>query len=152
LLKTEFAVVLLDVCMPNIDGFELASADPQSPALRAHRNHLHLGHPADQSRSDQGYERWCVDYVSVPVVPTAARTPSHLADLYRKTAALEQINRQLEQRVAERTADRTRPSRTQALQKGVAALRSRKDEFPRCSRMSCAIAGRRSVLRSTSGA
>ena len=53
----------------------------------------------------RGYECGAVDYVPVPVVPEILRAKvSVFADLYRKTRALERLNSELEQRVAERTA------------------------------------------------
>ena len=53
LLKKDIAIVLCDVCMPELDGFELARDDPQSSSLSAHRNHFCLCHRADRPRSYQ---------------------------------------------------------------------------------------------------
>ena len=54
----------------------------------------------------KGYEHGAVDYISVPVIPELLRAKvSVFAELYRKTQQLERLNRELEQRVAERTAE-----------------------------------------------
>ena len=54
----------------------------------------------------KGYERGAVDYISVPVVPELLRAKvSVFAELHRKTRQLEALNRELEQRVAERTEE-----------------------------------------------
>jgi two-component sensor histidine kinase/DNA-binding response OmpR family regulator len=54
----------------------------------------------------RGYEMGAVDYVPVPVVPEVLRAKVRVfADLYRKTRQLEQLNSELERRVAERTAE-----------------------------------------------
>src|SRR5882724_794497 len=131
LLKTEFAVVLLDVCMPNIDGFELASLIRSHP--RCERTAIIFISAIQQTNLDQikGYESGAVDYLSVPVVPELLRARVRIfADLYRKTAALEQINRQLEQRVAERTADLERDlAERKRLQEALQHSDRRKDEF-----------------------
>ena len=42
LLKSEVAVVLMDVSMPEMDGFELADYDASAPALSGDANHLCL--------------------------------------------------------------------------------------------------------------
>ena len=53
----------------------------------------------------RGYQAGAVDYVPVPVVPELLRAKVRVfAELYRKTRQLEQLNAELEQRVAERTA------------------------------------------------
>src|SRR5207245_5333791 len=63
----------------------------------------------------KGYERGAVDYISVPVIPDLLRAKvSIFAELHRKTYQLETLNRGLEQRVAERTAELER--RAEALQ------------------------------------
>ncbi len=54
----------------------------------------------------KGYEAGAVDYVPVPVVPDLLRAKVRVfAELHRKTRELERLNAELEQRVAERTAE-----------------------------------------------
>ena len=54
----------------------------------------------------RAYEMGAVDYVPVPVIPEVLRAKVKIfAELYRKTRQLEQLNRELERRVAERTAE-----------------------------------------------
>ena len=106
LLKNEIAVVLIDVCMPDTDGFELAAMIRDHPRFQQtaiifisailHNDMDHL----------RGYEMGAVDYVPVPIVPEVLRAKVRVfVDLYRKTRQLEQLNRGLEARVAERTAE-----------------------------------------------
>ena len=106
LLRQEIAVVLIDVVMPDLDGFELAAM------IREHPRFSHIAiifvSAIQMSEPDflRGYEAGAVDYVPVPVVPELLRAKVRVfADLYRKTRQLEQLNLQLEQRVAERTAE-----------------------------------------------
>src|SRR6185437_15091006 len=54
----------------------------------------------------RGYEAGAVDYLPVPLVPELMRAKVRVfAELYRKTRELEQLNAELESRVAERTAE-----------------------------------------------
>jgi PAS domain S-box-containing protein len=54
----------------------------------------------------RAYEMGAVDYVPVPVIPEVLRAKVKIfSELYRKTRQLEQLNRELERRVAERTAE-----------------------------------------------
>ena len=106
LLKNEVAVVLIDVCMPELDGFELAAMIREHP--RFHKtaiifiSAIHLT-DVDQLR---GYEMGAVDYVPVPVVPEVLRAKVRVfAELFRKTRELERLNATLERHVAERTAE-----------------------------------------------
>src|SRR6185369_9681108 len=105
LLKIEFAVVLIDVNMPEMDGFELASIIREHPRYQKTAIIFVSGiHLSDLDRL-KGYECGAVDYVSVPIVPEILRAKvSVFADLYRKTHQLERLNSELEQRVQERTA------------------------------------------------
>jgi signal transduction histidine kinase/ActR/RegA family two-component response regulator len=105
LLKTEIAVVLMDVCMPEIDGFELASLIRDHPRFRQTAIIFVSGvHLTDLDRL-KGYECGAVDYLPVPIVPEILRAKVNVfVDLYRKTRALERLNLELEQRVAQRTA------------------------------------------------
>ncbi len=124
LLKNEIAVVLVDVCMPHFDGYELAAMIRQHP--RFQQTSIIFVSAILMTDLDRlrGYESGGVDYVPVPVVPEILRAKvSVFADLYRKTRALGRLNTELEARVAERTA---------ALEATTAALQEadqRKDEF-----------------------
>jgi signal transduction histidine kinase len=106
LLKHDVAVVLVDVCMPGLDGFELAAMIRKHP--RFQRTAIILVsaiHFTDIDRM-KGYESGAVDYVSVPVIPEVLRAKvTVFSDLYRKTQQLEALNRTLEERVRERTAE-----------------------------------------------
>ncbi len=106
LLKTDVAVVLMDVSMPELDGFELASMIRQHPRFqRTAIIFISAVRLTDLDRL-KGYEHGAVDYVSVPVVPELLRAKvSIFAELHRKTRQLETLNRELEQRVGERTQE-----------------------------------------------
>src|ERR1700693_2368038 len=106
LLKNEIALVLIDVCMPDLDGFELAAMIREHPRFEATAiifvSAIMMTYP-DQLR---GYKLGGVDYVPVPVVPELLRAKVRVfVDLYRKTRQLEQFNADLERRVEERTAE-----------------------------------------------
>jgi len=96
LLKEDIAVVLMDVSMPEIDGFELADMIRQHPRFQKTAIIFISGvHLTDLDRL-KGYERGAVDYLSVPVNPELLRAKvSVFADLHRKTHQLELLNRQL---------------------------------------------------------
>ena len=106
LLKTEIAVVLVDVCMPGFDGFELAAMIREHPRCqRTAIIFISAIHLADVDLM-RGYQMGAVDYVPVPIIPDLLRAKVKVfVELYRKTKQLEQLNSELEQRVAERTAE-----------------------------------------------
>ena len=106
LLKNDVAVVLMDVSMPEMDGFELAEMICQHPRFkRTAIIFVSAVHLTDIDRL-KGYQRGAVDYITVPVVPELLRAKvSVFAELHRKTHQLERLNRELEQRVAERTEE-----------------------------------------------
>src|SRR5499426_1757392 len=106
LLKIDVAVLLVDVCMPDLDGFELAAMVREHPRFQQTAiifvSAIHL---SDIDRL-KGYEMGAVDYVPVPVVPELLRAKVKVfAELFRKTRQLEQLNADLERRVEERTAE-----------------------------------------------
>jgi PAS domain S-box-containing protein len=115
LLKSDVAVILVDVCMPDLDGFELAKMIREHP--RFHKIPIIFVSAVLMSEADylRGYEAGAVDYLSVPVVPELLRAKVKVfVELFRKTRELQQLNQDLEIRVAERTA---------ALEKAAAVLR-----------------------------
>src|SRR5688572_6906869 len=106
LLKNDITIVLMDVSMPEFDGFELAEIIRQHP--RYQKTAIIFVSAVNVSDVDRikGYESGAVDYVSVPVVPELLRAKvAVFAELYRKTRESERLNRELEQRVNERTAE-----------------------------------------------
>ncbi len=73
LLKTDIAVVLMDVSMPEIDGFELADMIRQHPRFQKTAIiFISAVHLTDLDRL-KGYQRGAVDYISVPVIPELLR-------------------------------------------------------------------------------
>lgn len=94
LLRQEFALVLLDVSMPGLDGFETAQLIHQHP--RFNSIPLIFVTSAHSSELDRlhGYELGAVDCVHVPIVPQILRSKvSVLVELYRKRAELQALNR-----------------------------------------------------------
>jgi PAS domain S-box-containing protein len=105
LLKNDVAVVLVDVCMPELDGFELARLLRNHP--RYEKTAIIFISAIQNSDIDRvrGYETGAVDYVPVPVVPQILRAKVKIfVELWRKTRQLECLNAELEHRVRERTA------------------------------------------------
>jgi PAS domain S-box-containing protein len=106
LLRSEVAVILVDVCMPDLDGFQLAAMIREHPRFqRTAMIFISAIHLSEMDRL-RGYEMGAVDYVPVPVVPEVLRAKVKVfAELYRKTRQLELMNAELERRVTERTAE-----------------------------------------------
>ena len=106
LLKIDVAVVLMDVSMPEIDGFELAELIRQHPRFQKTAIiFVSAVHLTDMDRL-KGYQHGAVDYLSVPIVPEVLRAKVKVfAELHRKKLQLERLNSELEQRVAERTQE-----------------------------------------------
>jgi signal transduction histidine kinase len=104
-LEGEFAVLLLDVNMPDIDGLETANL------VRRHKNGRHtpiifITSYADEMQTARGYELGAVDYILSPVIAPVLRTKVRVfVDLYEARAALALSNQELETRVTERTGE-----------------------------------------------
>jgi signal transduction histidine kinase len=96
LLKTDVAVVLMDVSMPELDGFELADMIRQHPRFQKLAIiFISAVHLTDLDRL-KGYQRGAVDYISVPVIPELLRAKvSVFAELHRRAQQLEALNREL---------------------------------------------------------
>jgi two-component system, NtrC family, sensor kinase len=106
LLKNDIAVVLMDVSMPDIDGFELADSIRQHPRFQKTAIIFISGVALADSDKIQGYRSGAVDYISVPVIPEVLRAKVNIfVDLHRKTRMLEKLNSELERRVEERTEE-----------------------------------------------
>jgi PAS domain S-box-containing protein len=106
LLKNEVAVILVDVCMPELDGFELAAMIREHPRFQKTAMIFISAIQVSDIDRLRGYEMGAVDYVPVPVVPEVLRAKIKVfAELYRKTRQLERLNTELEDRVRARTAE-----------------------------------------------
>src|SRR6185295_8417876 len=106
LLRTDITVVVTDVSMPDLGGFELAEIIRQHP--RYEKTAIIFVSAVHLTDVDQlkGYESGAVDYVSVPIIPELLRAKVRVfTELYRKTRELARLNLRLEHRVAERTAE-----------------------------------------------
>lgn len=104
LLRNEFAVVLLDVRMPVMDGFETAQLIRQRP--RSELTPLIFVTALDQAETDmgRGYNLGAVDFVFAPVVPAILRAKvTVFVELYRAQQELRRYRTQLETLVEERT-------------------------------------------------
>jgi PAS domain S-box-containing protein len=96
LLGDEFALLILDVRMPGVTGFELARM------IKARKKTANVpiifvtAHYDDDQHLIEGYETGAVDYVKKPLRPTILRSKVvAFAELYRKQRNLEQANRAL---------------------------------------------------------
>jgi signal transduction histidine kinase len=97
LMKTEFAVILLDVSMPGMDGFETATLIHQHPRFeRTPIIFVTAHHVTDLDRM-KGYGLGAVDYVFVPVVPEILRSKVMVfTQLHRQRRELQRLNESLE--------------------------------------------------------
>jgi len=96
LLRTDVAVVLMDVSMPELDGFQLAEMIREHPRFQKTAIiFISAVHLTDLDRL-KGYQRGAVDYISVPVIPDLLRAKvSVFAELHRKARQLEILNQEL---------------------------------------------------------
>ncbi|HMJ38795.1 MAG TPA: response regulator [Verrucomicrobiae bacterium] len=104
LLRQEFAVILLDVRMPMMDGFETAELIRQRP--RSELTPIIFVTALDQAETDmgKGYDLGAVDFVFAPVVPAILRAKiAVFVELYRAQQELRRYRSQLEVLVEERT-------------------------------------------------
>jgi signal transduction histidine kinase len=106
LLKNDIAVVLLDVVMPDMDGFETATMIRSHPRFRVTPIIFASAIDASELERLKAYSIGAVDYVFIPVVPEILRAKvAAFVNMHRKARELQSLNRDLEQRVAERTAE-----------------------------------------------
>ena len=98
LMQHEFAVVLLDVNMPGMDGFETASMIHEHPRFEKTPIIFVTGVHVSELDRLQGYQLGAVDYVSIPVVPEILRSKvAVLVELYCQRRELKRLNCSLEE-------------------------------------------------------
>jgi len=96
LMKQEFAVVLLDVKMPGMDGFETAALIHDHPRFETTPIIFVTGVHVTEFDRLKGYKAGAIDYVYIPVVPEILRSKvAVLIELDRQRRALQSVNRQL---------------------------------------------------------
>jgi len=98
LLRSEFAVILLDVNMPGMDGFETAALIRQRKSSE-HTPIIFITAYGDETHANRGYSLGAVDYILAPVEPEVLRTKVGVfVELFRKTAQVKHQARSLEQK------------------------------------------------------
>ena len=97
LLRQDFALILLDVSMPEMDGFETARLIREHPRFERTPIIFVTGIHTSQLDTLRGYEAGAIDYIPVPIVPEILRSKvALLVELYRRRSELERLNRELE--------------------------------------------------------
>ena len=103
LLQMEFAVILLDVSMPGMDGFETASLIRKRPATEHTPIIFVTSLNQSENQVTRGYALGAVDYILSPIIPQVLRSKvAVFVELHKRT---EEIKRQAERlRQLEETA------------------------------------------------
>ncbi len=113
LMNNDFAVILLDINMPGMDGFETAALIRQRKNLEHTPIIFVTGISDTETHVSRGYSLGAVDYILTPVMPDVLRTKvSVFVELHKKTQqikrqadSLRRAHAELEVRVQERTAE-----------------------------------------------
>jgi len=96
LMKQEFAVVLLDVKMPGMDGFETAELIHDHPRFETIPIIFVTGVHVTEFDRLKGYKAGAIDYVYIPVIPEILRSKvAVLVELYTKRRELQGVNKEL---------------------------------------------------------
>ena len=96
LLKQDFAAVLLDVNMPDMDGFEVARLIRGHPHLERTPIIFVTGFEVSALDQLKGYEVGAIDYISVPIIPEILRSKvAVLVELHQRHRELQELNRAL---------------------------------------------------------
>lgn len=97
-LHHQFAVILLDVSMPGMDGFETAEIIHSHPRSAAVPIIFVTAHYADEMNRLKGYQRGAVDYLFTPVIPQILQNKVAIfVELAKKNLQLQYQTRQLEE-------------------------------------------------------
>jgi signal transduction histidine kinase len=133
LMDREFAAIVLDVQMPDVDGIELARLIKQ----RKRTQHIPILFLTAHYREDQhamlAYDVGAVDYLTKPINPAVLRSKVNVfVDLFRKTRALSALNAQLEEQnlaLQREAEERSRRIRAEAERAEAEAANAAKDRF-----------------------
>lgn len=118
LLERDFAVILLDVNMPDISGHETAALIRKRKKSR-HTPIIFITAFADDVQAAEGYALGAVDYILTPIVPEILRAKVKVfVDLYQMRGELARSHALLEKRVEERTAELERTAETLKVEVG----------------------------------
>lgn len=96
-LEHDFAVILLDVNMPGMDGLETA-AFIRKRQRTAHTPIIFVTAYADEMHTARGYSLGAVDYILAPIIPEVLRSKVKVFVQLQRMA--QQIQRQAAERVA----------------------------------------------------
>jgi signal transduction histidine kinase len=152
LVASEFAVIVLDIHMPGMSGFELAQLVKRRPKTASIPIIFLTAHYSEDRHVIEGYESGAVDYLHKPVNAVVVRSKvAVFAELYRKTREstkanrallsevterrrvqeeMRELNSKLEQHVAERTAELLAANRAlRQIQNELIETDRRKDQF-----------------------
>jgi CheY-like chemotaxis protein len=111
LLQDDFAVILLDVQMPEMDGFELAALIREQLKTR-YSPIIFLTAVSVDASMHRGYALGAVDYLLKPFAPEVLRSKVKvLVEMHQNTADIKQVNEEL-RAVNSRLELRERQSRT----------------------------------------
>jgi signal transduction histidine kinase len=106
LLENDVAAIVLDIKMPGVSGFELATLIKGTKRFREIPILFLTAYMLEDQDIVAGYGAGAVDYLIKPVNPQILRQKLGVfAELFRKTRQLAELNETLESRVAERTAE-----------------------------------------------
>jgi signal transduction histidine kinase len=106
-LNHDFAVILLDVSMPSMDGFETAEAIHSHPRSAFIPIIFVTAHYADEMHRLKGYQRGAVDYLFTPIIPQILQTKvAVFVELAKKNLQLQHQKQELEQLNSELQAQR----------------------------------------------
>jgi response regulator RpfG family c-di-GMP phosphodiesterase len=123
LLDRDFAVILLDVRMPDMDGFETAKLIRGRPRTRHTPIIFVTAHRQDDEEVHEGYKLGAVDFLFKPIVPAVLKAKASVfVELHRRTERLRRLERRAHER---RLAEERQRWEADALR----LENARKDEF-----------------------